>query len=435
MDWKVRYQNKLTTAAEAVTHIKSGDRVVFAHACGEPQTLVNAMMANSDQYENVEIVHMVAMGKGEYMKPEYAKNYRHNGLFLGGSTRNAVAEGRGDYTPSFFFEIPRLFKKNYLPVNVSMVQLSKPDAHGYCSYGVSCDYTKSATECADLVIAQINEYMPRTLGNAFIHVDDLDIIVEASEPLIELPRPAIGEIEERIGSHCASLVEDGSTLQLGIGAIPDAVLSFLKDKKDLGIHSEMFSDGVLELVENGNITNAAKSLHPGKFVVTFLMGSKKLYDFIDNNPEIVMCPVDYTNNPAIIAQNSKMVSINSAIQVDFMGQVASETIGYKQFSGTGGQVDFVRGASMCEDGKSIIAFPSVAGKNKLSRIVPVLDEGAAVTTSRNDVDYIVTEFGIAHLRGKSLKDRAKALINIAHPDHREELVEAATKRFPGLKME
>lgn len=429
LGWKQEYSRKLCSAEEAVKKIKSGDRVVVGHAAGEPQAILKAMVENHKSYEAVEIVHMVPLGKAEYMRPEMAKHFRHNGLFLGGMTRDAVAEGRGDYTPSFFFEIPRLFKEKILTVDVALIQVSKPDGHGYCSYGVSLDYTKSAAESARVVIAQVNDQMPRTHGDSFIHISKMDCIVEASQPLLELPLPKIGEVESKIGQHCGDLIEDGSTLQLGIGAIPDAVLSFLKEKKDLGIHSEMFSDGVLNLIENGNINNSAKTLHRGKYVATFLMGSHRLYEFVNDNPDVLMYPVDYVNHPQIIAQNSKMVSINSAIQVDLMGQVVAETIGYKQFSGTGGQVDFVRGASMAQNGKSIIAFPSVAGKGKVSRIVPIVDEGSSVTTSRNDVHYIVTEYGIADLRGKTLKERAKALISIAHPDFRDMLTEKAKERF------
>ncbi len=429
MSWKDIYKSKITTAAEAVKHVKSGDRVVFGHACGEPKELVDALVKNHEQYKNVEIVHMVAMGKGEYTKPEMAPHFRHNAIFVGGCTRNAIAEGRGDYTPVFFHEVPKLFKKGLLPIDVAMVQVSKPDDHGYCSLGVSCDYTKAAVETAKWVIAEVNDQMPTLYGETFVHVSELDDIIETSNPIIELNPPKIGDVEKAIGENCASLVEDGSTLQLGIGAIPDAVLLFLKDKKDLGIHSEMFSDGVLDLFEAGVITNNKKALHKGKMIVTFLMGTKRLYDFVDKNPVVEMHPVDYVNDPVVIMKNSKMVSINSCIQVDFMGQVVSDCIGTTQFSGVGGQVDFVRGASMAEDGKSIIAMPATAAKGKVSRITPFIDHGSAVTTSRNDVDYIVTEYGVAELKGKSLQQRARNLINIAHPDFRDYLVEEFEKRF------
>ncbi|WP_250160317.1 acetyl-CoA hydrolase/transferase family protein [Clostridiisalibacter paucivorans] len=427
--WKRIYKNRLTSADEAVKNIKSGDRVVIGHACSEPTKLVKAMIDNKEQYEDVEIVHMVAMGKSEYTKPEMRGHFRHNALFVGGSTREAVNQNRADYTPSFFYEIPRLFTDNYLPVDVALIQVSTPDEHGYCSYGLSNDYTKPASECARLVIAEVNDKMPRTLGDNFIHVSNMDYIVENSTELIELNAPKIGDIERAIGENCAALIDDGSTLQLGIGAIPDAVLLFLKDKRDLGIHSEMFSDGVVDLVEAGVITNRNKTIHKGKMVVTFMMGTRRLYNFIDNNPSVELYPVDYVNNPVIIAQNYKMISINSCLEVDLMGQISSESIGLNQFSGTGGQVDYVRGASMAKDGKSIIAIPSTARKGKTSRIVPFLNKGSAVTTSRNDVHYIVTEYGIADLRGKTLRGRAKALINIAHPNFRDELKDEFAKRF------
>lgn len=427
MDWKTYYDEHLATAREAVKAIKSGDRVVLAHACGEPCHIVEAMVENAESYQDVEIVHMVAMGKGEYCKPEYSESFRHNALFVGGSTRAAVAEGRADFVPSFFFEIPRLFSTT-LPVDVALVMVSPPDENGMCSLGVSVDYTREAVMQAKKVIAQVNPLMPRTGPHSLVSVKEFGYIVEYEEAIIELAPPSIGDIEKSIGEHCASLIEDGATLQLGIGAIPDAVLLFLKDKKDLGIHSEMISDGVVELVEAGVITNARKNFNPGKFVITFLMGTRRLYDFVDNNPDIELRPVDYVNNPFVIAQNDNLVSINSCVQVDLMGQVASESIGPKQISGVGGQVDFVRGASASKSGISIMAMPSTV-KGKFSKIVPLLDEGAAVTTSRNDVDYIVTEYGIAPLKGRSLKERASNLIKIAHPDFRDNLIEEFERRF------
>jgi 4-hydroxybutyrate CoA-transferase len=429
--WKEIYDSKLVTAAEAVTNIKSGDRVVTGHAVGEPIELVEAMVANKENYRDVEVVHMVAMGKGEYAKEGMEPHFKVNTIFAGASTRDAVNTGRGDFTTCFFYQVPALFEKGYMPVDVALVQVSEPDEQGYCSFGVSSDYTKPAADNAKIVIAEVNKQMPRTLGNSFIHVSNIDFIVESDHPIIELPLPKIGEVEKAIGKNCAELIEDGSTLQLGIGAIPDAVLLFLKDKKDLGIHSEMISDGVVELVEAGAITNKNKTLHPGKSVATFLMGTKRLYDYADNNPAVEMYPVSYVNDPKVIMQNNQMVSINSCVQVDFYGQISSESIGPRQISGVGGQVDFVRGASMSLDGKgkSIIAMPSTASKGKVSRIVPFLDAGAPVTTSRNDVDYIVTEYGIARLQGKTNRDRARELINIAHPDFREGLAAEFETRF------
>jgi 4-hydroxybutyrate CoA-transferase len=372
---------------------------------------------------------MICLGKGDHCKPEMQGHFRHNSLFIGGLARDAIFDGRGDYLPCYFSEIPRLFTDGFLPVDVTLIQVTPPDKHGYVSLGVSVDYSKAAAKCAKILIAQVNERMPRTLGDSYLHVSEIDYFVEANAEIIELPQPSISKIEEEIGERCASLIEDGATLQLGIGALPDAVLKFMKKKKDLGIHSEMISDGVMELIEAGVVTNSRKTLHKDKAVITFLMGTRKLYDFVDNNPMFHMATVDYVNNPYVIAQNYKMVSINSCVQVDFMGQVVSECIGPKQISGVGGQVDFVRGANICPGGKSILAMQATTGGGKISKIVPVIDTGAAVTTNRNDVRYIVTEYGIADLKGKTLKQRAKSLISIAHPDFRPQLVEEWEKRF------
>lgn len=427
MDLKQLYEEKKITAQEAVKKIKSNDRVVVGHACGEPAHLLNAMVENKDEYENVEIVHMVAMGKAKYCDEGMDKHFRHNAIFVGGTTKKAVKEGRADFTPTFFFEVPKLLRDR-LKVDVVLAQASPMDEHGYMSLGISVDYTKPACEVAKIVIIQVNKNMPRTMGDSFIHISNVDYIVEYDEPIYTLPRPSIGEIERQIGENCAKLIQDGDTLQLGIGAIPDAVLSFLTDKKDLGIHSEMFTDGVVELVEKGVVTNKMKKTHTGKMVATFLMGTQKLYDFVNNNVSVEMFPVDYVNHPAVIMKEDNIVSINSCVQVDLMGQVVSESIGATQISGVGGQVDFVRGVSMAKNGRSIIAMPSTV-KGKSSKIVSKIDDYAAVTTSRNDVDYIVTEYGIAHLKGKTLKERSKALIKIAHPDFRKELIDYHNTKF------
>ena len=428
MNWKNIYEERLLTAEEAVKKIKSGDRVSICHAVGEPSHIVDAMVANHESYRDVEIVHMVPMGKAEYTQPGMEPYFRHNALFVGAKTRKTVSAGHGDFTPCYFSQIPYLWSRT-LPLDVALIHVSPPDSHGYCSLGVSVDYSKHAVEQAKIVIAQVNAHMPRTLGDSFVHVSEMDYIVTHDEPLLTLNPPAISDVEKAIGENCASLVRDGDCLQLGIGAIPDAVLLFLKDKKDLGIHTEMFSDGVVELVEAGIVNNSKKNFNKGKMVAAFLMGTQKLYDFVNNNPMVSMHPVTYTNDPYIAGQNDNLVSINSCVQVDLLGQVCSETVGMTQISAVGGQVDFVRAAGISKGGRSIIAMPSTAKGGTVSKIVSVLDEGAAVTTSRYDVEYIVTEYGIANLKYRTVRDRARMLIEIAHPDFREELKEVFEKRF------
>lgn len=431
MSWQEDYKRKRCTAAEAVRHIKSGDAVVTAHCIGEPSVLLDALVENARQYENVEIKHMVSYGSAGYAAAGMEKHFRVNSLFASGNVRKAIEEGRGDYTPAFFHEVPILIRDGRLACDVAMVQVTPPDAEGWCSLGTSVDYTLQAVKTAKTVIVQVNDQFPRTFGHR-VHISEFDHIVEASVPLLEVPPAKIGPLEETIGKHCVSLIDDGATLQLGIGGIPDAVIRFLGEKKNLGIHSEMISDGTLELYREGVINGSCKTVDPGKMVVTFLMGTKKLYDFVNNNPEVEMRPVDYVNHPAVIMKQYKMVAINSAIQVDLMGQVVADSIGRRQFSGVGGQVDFVRGTAMAENGKSIIALPSITTKKDgsvISKIVADLDPGAAVTTSRNDVDYVVTEYGIAELKGKSLRQRAKSLIGIAHPSAQDPLLEEFEKRF------
>ena len=425
MDWKTDYAAKRTSAANAVKCVKSGDRVVFAHACGEPLDLVDALVARAGELEHVEIDHMVAMGKGEYCKPELAGSFFHRSLFVGASSREAVKDGRGDYIPVFFSEIPRLFCEGYLPPDVMLAHLSPPDRHGFCSSGISVDYTKSATQAARMVVAQINPKMPRTHGDSFIHVSEIDIIVESDHDIIELPPPRIGPVEEAIGRSIASLVDDGACLQLGIGGIPDATLLFLHEKNDLGVHSEMFSEGVVDLYNEGVITNRNKAINRDKMVATFLMGARRLYDFVDDNPVVNMFPVNIVNDPCVIGQNDRVVAINSAIQVDLMGQVVADTMGAVQYTGIGGQVDFMRGAARSKGGKAIIALPATAKKGAVSRIVAALSPGTAVTTMRADVDCIVTEHGVAHLRGMGLRERAEALIEIADPAFRDQIREEA----------
>jgi 4-hydroxybutyrate CoA-transferase len=423
MDWKADYAKKLTTADEALQVVRSGDRVVFAHACGEPVELVDALVRRAPELRDVEIVHMVAMGHGEYAKPEYAESFFHNSLFVGASTRDAVASGQGDYTPVFFHEIPSLFTGGYLPPDVVLAQVSPPDKHGWCSFGISVDYTKPAAAVAKTVIALVNPNMPRTHGDSFIHVSDIDIVVESDAPIIELQPPKIGPVEEAIGRHIAGLVDDGSCLQLGIGGIPDAVLLFLHEKNDLGIHTEMFSEGVVDLYDEGVITNARKTLDRDKMVANFLMGTRRLYDFVDDNPAVNMFPVSYVNDPYVIGENDNVVAINSAIQIDLMGQVVADSMGPLQFTGIGGQVDFVRGAARSKGGKSIIALPATAKRGEVSRIVADITAGAAITTMRADVDYVVTEFGVARLKGRTLRERAFALLDIADPRFRDAIVD------------
>jgi 4-hydroxybutyrate CoA-transferase len=430
MDWKQQFAARRMSADEAVGLIRSGDRVVVGHAVAEPSHLLAALVAARESFRDVEIVHMVCMGKGEYCLSGMEPHFRHNSLFVGGTARDAIAAGRADFTPCYFSEIPALFATDGpLPPDVALIQVSPPDHNGYCSLGVSVDYTATAARCARTAIAQVNRCMPRTLGDSFIHVSEIDAFVEQDEPLIELKPAAISEVEAKIGENCADLIEDGATLQLGIGSLPDAVLHALTAKRDLGIHSEMISDGVVSLVEAGVVNNSRKTLHRGKIVVSFLMGTRRLYDFVDDNPMIHMAPVDYVNDPYVIRQNERMVSINSCVQVDLMGQVCSESVGLKQISAVGGQVDFVRGANLSPGGRSIIAMPATAGGGKISKIVPFLDAGAAVTTNRNDVNIIVTEYGSAHLKGRSLRERARALIAIAHPDFRPALHEEFERRF------
>ncbi|MBN1663503.1 MAG: acetyl-CoA hydrolase/transferase family protein [Deltaproteobacteria bacterium] len=422
-NWREIYKSRIVSAEESVDCIKNGDRVVVGHACGSPETLLTALVKNPDSCNNVEIVHMVSMGSSAYCMPEMDGHFLHNSLFAGPTTRRAIHEGRAIFTVSHFSRLPSLFKEGILPVDVMLCMVSPPDEHGYCSFGISVDYTKPAAESARLVIAEVTPHMPRTLGDSFIHVSQIDCIVETeAKPIILLP-PKITQTDERIGAYCAELIKDGDCLQLGIGAVPDAIVGFLKNKKDLGIHTEMFSDGVAELVEAGVVTCAKKNLHTGKMVATFFMGTEKLYRFVHNNPLVQMHPVDYTNNPSIIAQNDNMVSINSTLQVDLTGQAASESIGHKQYSGTGGQADFIRGAAWSKGGRSILAFHSTADGGKISRICATLDEGAVVTTTRSDIHFAVTEYGIADLRGKSVPERAKALTRCAHPAFRDRLTE------------
>jgi 4-hydroxybutyrate CoA-transferase len=423
MNWKTYYKQCTVSAKEAVRAIKSGDRVVLGLGCGEPLCLVDAMVDRGDELEAVEIVQMFAPRKERYWEPDYAKSFKLNSLFVSPPARQAVSEARADYTCCNFSEIPLLFRDDLLPVDVALITVSTPDKGGFVSLGISVDYTKQAALSAKTVVAAVNANMPRTGGESYLHATDIDYFVPTEEPLTELKPPTLGDLEKAIGSNVASLIRDGDCLQLGIGALPDAVLSFLGEKNDLGIHSEMISDGVMNLVEAGVITCKAKTFKPGKAVITFAMGTRQFYGWLNNNALVESYAVDFTNDACVIAQNDNMVSINSAISVDLQGQVAADTLGPRQFSGVGGQVDFVRGANRSKGGRSIIALPSTGAKGKVSRIVAALDQGQAVTTPRNDVAYVVTEHGIAGLKGKTMRQRAEALVAIAAPEFREQLRE------------
>ncbi|MDR3609315.1 MAG: acetyl-CoA hydrolase/transferase C-terminal domain-containing protein [Ignavibacteriaceae bacterium] len=427
MKWIDTYKSKLCTPEEAASYIKSDQKVYIHPGCAIPEVLVEAMTRRYKELWNVEIFHILTFGIAPYIEPEMEGHFRHNALFIGSNVRSAVNAGRADFTPIFLSEVPSLFQKKIIPIDVALIHVSPPDKYGFCSYGIGVECTKIAAENAKFIIAQINPNMPRTLGNSFIHIDKFDKCIEADVPLKEMNArgedvtPEEYDIFQSIGSHIADLIEDGSTLQLGIGAIPDSVLGYLGHKKDLGIHTEMFSDGLIKLIEDGVVTNELKTLHQGKLITSFVLGSKKLYDFLDDNSFMEFHPTNYVNDPFIIAQNDKMIAINSAVEVDITGQVCADSIGSKLFSGFGGQVDFVRGATRSKGGKPIIALPSTAKKGEVSRIVPFLKRGAGITTSRGDVHYVITEFGVADLYGKSIRQRAKALINIAHPKFREEL--------------
>ncbi len=420
------------SADKAVSIIGSGDRVFVHTAAAAPQVLVDAMTARADELEAIEVVHLHTEGEAPYADPEYKDTFKTNALFVGGNVRQAVREGRADYIPVFLSEVPGLFRRGIMPLDVAMIQVSPPDRHGFCSLGVSVDVTPAALDMANHVVAQINPQMPRTHGDGLIHTSRIDYGVEVDRSIPEAPRPDLSDVERAIGENCAKLVDDGATLQMGIGAIPDAVLATLGDHQDLGIHTEMFSDGIIDLVKNGVITGAKKKTHPGKIVGSFTMGTRRLYDFIDDNPLVSMLDVAYVNDTAVIRRNPKVTAINSAIEVDLTGQVCADSIGTYQYSGVGGQMDFMRGASLSEGGKPIIALPSTTSKG-ISRIVPFLKKGASVVTTRAHVHYIVTEYGIANLYGKNLRERAKALINIAHPDHRDALEEAAYDQFNTLQ--
>lgn len=427
MKWMEDYKSKLVKSDDAVSSIKSRDKIFTSGNAATPNVLLNALAERKDELQEVEIFSLLLIGQDPLSRPEMAGHFREKSLFVGPANRQAVNDGRADYFPIFLYEIPRLLREQ-IQLDVAFIHTSPPDDHGFVSLGVETAATKAAAETAKFVIAQVNQKMPRTLGDCFIHVSRIHKIVEVSENLPTLdPRPGT-EVEKQIAQHVMPLIQDGATLQLGIGGIPDAVLALLTDRRDLGIHTEMVSDGVVAAIEAGIVTNSRKSLHAGKVIATFILGSQNLYDYIHNNPLFELRQVDYTNDPFVVAKNEGIVAINSAIEVDLTGQICSDSIGYTIYSGFGGQVDFIRGAARAKDGKPIIALPSSAKHGKVSRIVPHLKEGAGVVTSRGDVHYVATEYGIANLHGKSLGERAEALIQIAHPDFRCELESFAKER-------
>jgi acyl-CoA hydrolase len=419
----------IVAAEDAVARIASGDRVFVHTAAATPTVLVEALTARAPTLRNVEMVHLHTEGPAPYADPEMSESFRIKALFVGSNVRKTINQsGRADYVPIFLSEVPSLFREGRLPLDAALVQVSPPDRHGFCSLGVSVDASRAAVERANQVIAQVNPQMPRTHGDGLIHESQIDWGVEVDTPLPEFPTPELTETERAIGRHCASLIENGATLQMGIGAIPDAVLAALGNHEDLGVHTEMFAEGIIDLVEQGVVTGRRKAVHPGKIVGSFVMGTRRLYDFVHDNPQVVLLDAAYVNDTGVIRRNPKVVAINSAIEVDLTGQVCADSIGTYQYSGVGGQMDFIRGASLSEGGKPVIALPSTTGKG-ISRITPFLKPGAGVVTTRAHIHYVVTEYGVANLYGKNLKQRARLLIDIAHPDHREDLEEAAFERF------
>ncbi len=425
------YRQKVVSAEEAVQSIKSNDKILVHSNCAFPSTTINALVKRSDELIDVSIYHALAVGELPYLSKGMEKHFTHYSFFLGNNSRKAVQEGRAEFIPIFLAEVPLLFISGAIKLDAAIIHVSPPDEHGFCSYGVEVGLTKAGAERAKIIIAQVNNKMPRTLGDSFIHVSKIDYIVEVDEEINELTgsdnnvNDEEKKIYDLIGKNVASLIEDESTLQLGIGAIPNSVLPFLSDKKDLGVHSELFSDGVIDLIEKGIITNEKKTLHPGKVIAGFVLGTKKLYHFIDNNPIFEFHSQEYVNDPFIIAKNDKMVAINSAIEVDITGQVCADSIGDRLYSGFGGQLDFIRGASRSKGGKPIIALPSCTKNQNISRIVTKLKSGAGVVTTKGDVHYIVTEYGTAQLYGKTIRERVKSLIDVAHPKFRDELLKSA----------
>jgi len=421
MSWK----DKVITAEEAAGLIQSGQRLFLTGNCSTPIDFLEALVARHKEVRNVEVVQLLGLGPGEYITPNIAEHIRINSLFIAPNIRQAVNDGLADFTPVMLHEIPHLFYKGRLPLDFSVIHVSPPDEHGFCSYGVEVGVSKGPTSVAKKVIASVNPKMPRTLGDSFIHVNDIDYFIEVDHDIPELPAPPPNDIQNQIAAHIAEYIPNEATLQMGIGGIPDAVLRQLTGHKNLGVHTELFSDGVMEMIQSGIITGARKSIHPGKVIAGFVLGTRELFDFIHDNPIFELHPTEYVNDPFVVAQNDRMISINSALEIDLTGQVCADSIGPKFYSGVGGQLDFVRGAARAKDGKTFIALPATAKRGTLSRIVPQLTPGAGVVTTRNDVHYVATEFGVADLWGRTIRERVISLINIAHPDFREDLMRYA----------
>ena len=433
MDWQQKYASKIFTPDAAVQAVvQSGSRIFMTGNCSVPQELLAALVRHAPNVSDVEICQALAICAADYVSPEMEGHLRVNTLFISANVRKAVHEGRADFTPVLLSELPLLFQRRIIPLDAALIHVSPPDAHGFCTYGIESGLTKSAAEAAKVVIAEVNPYMPRMLGDTFIHLDDIDYLVPVDYPLAELRMGSEGdpEVVEKIAGHIAERIPDGATMQLGIGSIPDAVLNYLMSKKDLGLHTELFSDGVIRLVNAGVLTGARKSLHPGKIIAGFVIGSNELYQWADDNPLIELHRTEYVNSPFTIAKNDRMVAINSAIEIDLTGQVCADSIGPKLYSGVGGQLDFIYGASLSKDGLPIIALPSTTTLRDgtvISRITPMLKQGAGVVTSRNHVHYIATEYGMVDLYGKTIRQRTQLLISVAHPDFRDELTHQARK--------
>jgi len=429
VDWSSIFRSRVTTAADAVTEVRSGDRVWIHPGCNTPKLLIDAMVARAPELEDVEVVHILTLAPAPYADKEMAGHFRHRSLFTGANVRQAVNEGRADFVPIHLHDVPALITRGILSIDVALIHISPPDEHGFCSFGVGVDATKTAVEHARTVIAMVNRQMPRTLGDSFVHVSKLSKIVEVDEPVLEHAMASeVSAAARSIGENIASLIDDGATIQMGIGEIPDAVLLFLQDKKHLGVHTEMFSDGLVDLFEAGVVTNERKTLHRGKIVASFVIGTRRAFDFVDNNPFMEFHPNEYVNDPMVVARNDNMVAINSALAIDLTGQVCADSIGTRVYSGFGGQLDFIRGAARSKGGVPIIALPSTAKGGAISRLVDTLIPGSGVVTTRADVHYVVTEYGVANLYGRSLRERARSLIDLAHPDFRGELERAAAAR-------